>query len=184
MVFGGSKGALSINQALFSVLGSLLKEMHIIHISGKDNWEAVQTARAALETSLQEKYHAYPFLYDDMGAAFAAADLAVSRAGASTQGELPYFGLPAILVPYPYAWRYQRQNAEYLQENGGAVILEDGNLKIQLETEVRNLMNNREQLAVMRKAMKALSVPDAAQQIAEIIIATGKVSVLKEKSYG
>ena len=184
LVFGGSKGALSINQALFPSLGSLLKDMHIIHISGKDNWEEVQDVRRSLDTSLQEKYHSYPFLHDGMGAAFAAADLAICRAGASTLGELPFFGLPAILVPYPYAWRYQRQNAEYLYENGGAVLLADENLKNQLENEVRSLIKNRERLNAMRNAMKALSVPEAAQQVADLIIKTGKASVSKEESYG
>ncbi|MDP2966451.1 MAG: UDP-N-acetylglucosamine--N-acetylmuramyl-(pentapeptide) pyrophosphoryl-undecaprenol N-acetylglucosamine transferase [Pelolinea sp.] len=184
LVFGGSKGALSINQALFHSLGSLLNDMHVIHISGKDNWEDAQLVKDSLDTSLKEKYHAYPFLHEEMGAAFAAADLAVCRAGSSTLGELPYFGLPAILVPYPYAWRYQRQNAEYLQSNGSALTLEDGDLKNQLENKVRSLMNNREQLTVMRKAMKALSIPDSAQQIADMIIETGKASVSKEESNG
>ena len=133
LVFGGSKGALSINQALFASLGSLLKDMHVIHISGKDHWEEAQKVQVALDPALLGKYHAFPFLYDEMGAAFAAADLVVCRAGASTLGELPFFGLPAILVPYPHAWRYQRQNAEYLQENGGAVILDDANLMTSLK---------------------------------------------------
>ena len=184
LVFGGSKGALSINQALFSLLNALLNDMHIIHISGQDNWKDALTIKVSLDTSLKEKYHAYPFLHEEMGAAFAAADLAICRAGGSMLGELPFFGLAAILVPYPYAWRYQRQNAEYLSENGGAVILEDGNLKNQLEAEVRSLMNNHERLTVMRKAMKSLSIPDSAQQIADMIIETEKTSVSKEESYG
>jgi UDP-N-acetylglucosamine--N-acetylmuramyl-(pentapeptide) pyrophosphoryl-undecaprenol N-acetylglucosamine transferase len=119
-----------------------------------------------------------------MGAAFAAADLGVCRSGASSLGELPYFGLPAILVPYPYAWRYQHQNAEYICKNGGAVILEDGYLKNDFETEVRALINNPNRLADMSKAMKALSMPDAAQKIAEIIIETAGESVPKEEVYG
>ena len=129
LVFGGSKGALSINQALFASLNSLLKDLHVIHISGKDHWDEVQKAQFSLDPAVIKKYHAYPFLYDEMGAAFAAADLAVCRSGASTLGELPFFGLPAILVPYPHAWRYQKQNAEYLQENGGAAILKDEELE-------------------------------------------------------
>jgi undecaprenyldiphospho-muramoylpentapeptide beta-N-acetylglucosaminyltransferase len=184
LVFGGSKGAQSINKALFTLLPTLLNDMHIIHISGKDNWENAKAVKDSLDSSLKQKYHAYPFLQEEMGAAFASADLAVCRSGASTLGELPFFGLPAILVPYPYAWLYQRQNAEYLQSNNGAVIIEDGNLINQLETEVRSLINNREQLDVMRKAMKSLSITDSAQQIADMIIKTEKTSVYQEESYG
>jgi len=184
LVFGGSKGALSINQALFASLDSLLNDMHVIHISGKDHWEEAQKAKDSLDPGLMKNYHNYPFLYDEMGAAFAAADLVVCRAGASTLGELPFFGLPAILAPYPHAWRYQHQNAEYLQENGGAVILENANLKDQLESKVRSLIGNREQITAMRNAMKALATPDAAQQIADMIIETGSASVFKEDSYG
>ena len=184
LVFGGSKGALSINQALYAFLGSLLKDMHVIHISGKDHWEEAQKIQIALDPVLRYKYHAYPFLHDEMGAAFTAADLVVCRAGASTLGELPFFGLPAILVPYPHAWRYQQQNAEYLQENGGAVILADADLSDQLESKVRGIICNPEQLEVMRSAMKTLSILDAAQRIADMIISTGTASLLKEESYG
>lgn len=184
LVFGGSKGALSINQALFASLGSLLNDMHVIHVSGKDNWQETQKIKESLDSSVQNKYHCFPFLYDEMGAAFAAADLAVCRAGASTLGELPFFGLPAILVPYPHAWRYQQQNAEYLRENGGAVIIEDVNLKDQLESKVRSLIGNHEQTSAMRNAMKALVVPDAAVKIADMIVESGTASVLKEESHG
>jgi UDP-N-acetylglucosamine--N-acetylmuramyl-(pentapeptide) pyrophosphoryl-undecaprenol N-acetylglucosamine transferase len=183
-VFGGSKGALSINQALLASLGSLLKDMHVIHISGKDHWEEVQKAKESLDPALIKNYHNYPFLYDEMGAAFAAADLVVCRSGASTLGELPFFNLPAILVPYPHAWHYQQQNAEYLRDNGGAVILENAKLKDQLESLVRSILNNREKLIAMRTSMKVLSYPNAAQQIADMIVETGTASALKEESYG
>jgi len=184
LVFGGSKGALSINQGLFASLGSLLKDMHVIHISGKDHWDDVHQTQNVLDPALVKKYHAYPYLHDEMGAAFAAAELVVCRAGASTLGELPFFGVPAILVPYPHAWRYQQQNAEYLQENGGAVILADAELGDQLESKVRSIIGNPGLLTSMRSAMQALSIPDAAQKIADMIIQTGTASSLKEESYG
>jgi UDP-N-acetylglucosamine:LPS N-acetylglucosamine transferase len=86
------------------------------------------------------RYHAYPFLHE-MGQALAAADLVVSRAGASALGEYPLFGLPAILVPYPYAWRYQKVNADYLARRGAAVRLNDEDLPARLAGEVRALLD-------------------------------------------
>ncbi len=124
LVFGGSTGARSINRALLAVLPELLKEMQIIHVSGKLDWAEVEAARGQLsglsgeQADLAQRYRAYPYLHAEMGAALAAADLALSRAGASSLGEFPQAGLPAILVPYPYAWRYQKVNASYLAAAG------------------------------------------------------------------
>ena len=110
LVMGGSKGARSINRALLAILPDLPVEIQVLHLTGQLDWDEVQGARAALPADVAARYHPLPYLHD-MGAALAAADLAVSRAGASTLGEFPLFGLPAILVPYPYAWRYQKVNA-------------------------------------------------------------------------
>jgi UDP-N-acetylglucosamine--N-acetylmuramyl-(pentapeptide) pyrophosphoryl-undecaprenol N-acetylglucosamine transferase len=173
LVFGGSKGARSINQALLGCLPSLLKDMHVIHISGRDNWQDVHAASDALSSTEKKRYHAFAFLHEDIGAAFAAADLAVCRAGASTLGELPAFGLPAVLVPYPYAWRYQQQNAAYLQRQGGAVMLEDGLLERRLEWQIRQLFNDPKQLDQMRKSIRSASSGNAAERIAKLIVSIG-----------
>jgi UDP-N-acetylglucosamine--N-acetylmuramyl-(pentapeptide) pyrophosphoryl-undecaprenol N-acetylglucosamine transferase len=105
-----------------------------------------------------------------MGLAFAAADLVVSRAGASVLGELPMFGLSAILVPYPYAWRYQKVNADYLAGRGAAVRLNDEDLKMKLTATIRELLGNPNRLNAMRVAMRSLAVPDAAHRIAEALL--------------
>lgn len=184
LVFGGSKGARSINQALMNNLEEILKTMHVIHISGRDNWEETQSQISQMDKTQRARYHAYPFLEDEMGAAFAAADLAVCRAGASTLGELPLFGLPAILVPYPHAWRYQYQNAEYLQTHGGAQILKDEDIGAQLLPNVKGLFNDPQVLNSMRAAMKSLSHPDAAEVIAEMIVNAGQKTRTKEALNG
>lgn len=170
LVFGGSKGARSINQTLLANLPGLLQNMHIIHISGKDNWDEVKAVSEKLDRQLAKRYHAFAFLHEDMGAAFAAADLVICRSGASTLGELPYFGLPAILVPYPYAWRYQQQNAAYLSQHGGAIILEDNQLSTRLESLVNELMNDSDRLAQMRQAMQSAAEMDAAERIGKLIL--------------
>jgi UDP-N-acetylglucosamine--N-acetylmuramyl-(pentapeptide) pyrophosphoryl-undecaprenol N-acetylglucosamine transferase len=124
LVFGGSKGARSINQALAGALPELLQEMQVIHITGKLDWQMMEQTRAGLPTEQLNRYRPYPYLYDEIGAAMKLADLAITRAGASILGELPLFGLPAILVPYPYAWRYQRVNASFLVKRGAAEVIE------------------------------------------------------------
>lgn len=173
LVFGGSSGARSINRALFMALPELLPEMQVLHISGRLDWSEVEAVRSQLSHNISpdllQRYQAYPYLHEEMAAALASADLALSRAGASSLGEFPLFGLPAILVPYPYAWRYQLVNAQYLQENGAAVIVADSDLPDKLASTVHSLMFDRHKLADMAAAMRLLAKPHAAQQIAGLI---------------
>lgn len=169
LVFGGSKGARSINQALIAALPDLLNDVQIIHVSGENNWAEVQRAQSGLPNELAARYHAFPYLHDDMGAAFAAADLAVCRAGASTLGELPHFGLPAILVPIPLKGHLQATNAVYLEKRGAAMILPDDELAGRLLSVVRDLLNDKSRLARMKAAMFALTTPNAAAQIAGLL---------------
>jgi undecaprenyldiphospho-muramoylpentapeptide beta-N-acetylglucosaminyltransferase len=166
LVFGGSKGAHSINAAMLEHLPALLTRAQIVHISGELDWPTVTTRRNSLTATQAVRYHAYPYLHEEMGAALAAADLVVSRAGASTLGEFPLFGLPAILVPYPHAWRYQKVNADYLAQRGAAVVLEDSRLVDELYTTICTLLDNPGKMAAMRKSMRDLARPQAAQAIA------------------
>jgi UDP-N-acetylglucosamine--N-acetylmuramyl-(pentapeptide) pyrophosphoryl-undecaprenol N-acetylglucosamine transferase len=110
-----------------------------------------------------------PYLHE-MGAALASADLVVSRAGASSLGEYPLFGLPAVLVPYPHAWRYQKVNADYLTRRGAAVILEDTRLDDELLPTLNVLIDNPNKLRAMRAAMFQLSHPRAAEKIASALM--------------
>jgi len=118
---------------------------------------------------LADRYRVMPYLHD-MGAALAAADLVVSRAGASALGEYPLFALPAILVPYPYAWRYQKVNADYLTQRGAAIMIEDHHLNNELLSTVNVLMENPNKIKAMRAAMFELSHPRAAEKIASKLI--------------
>lgn len=171
LVTGGSKGARSINQAIISKLEELLALTQVIHISGQLDWKEIETKAKSLSSTEASRYRAYPYLHAEMGAALAAADLVVARAGASTLGEFPLFGLPAILVPYPYAWRYQQTNALYLARQGAAEIIEDANLSTKLVPLVAELLRDPQRLQSMHKAMKNLAQPEPAEKIARLLIA-------------
>ena len=170
LVYGGSKGAHSINVALLTHLNTLLEQVEVIHISGELDWSEVEEVKNSLSGNQSERYHAFPYLHEDMGAALAAADLAVSRAGASVLGEFPQFGTPAILVPYPYAWRYQKVNADSLTRHGAALMIEDSKLKSGLDLTIAKLLETPEKLAAMRQGMRSLRSPNAAENIAAQLI--------------
>jgi len=118
---------------------------------------------------LAPRFHAMAYLHE-MGAALAAADLVVSRAGASALGEYPLFALPAVLVPYPHAWRYQKVNADYLTRRGAAITLEDHRLNEDLLVTLIVLAENPNKLKAMRAAMFEMSHPRAAEKIASALI--------------
>lgn len=169
LVFGGSLGAHSINQAVLNSLPKLLEKFELIHLSGEQDWQVVNSAREGLPSQLAKRYHAMPYLHE-MGAALASADLVVSRAGASCLGEYPLFGLPAILIPYPHAWRYQKVNADYLTRRGAAITLDDHRLNEDLLVTLNVLMENPNKLKAMRASMFELSHPRAAEKIASALI--------------
>jgi UDP-N-acetylglucosamine--N-acetylmuramyl-(pentapeptide) pyrophosphoryl-undecaprenol N-acetylglucosamine transferase len=170
LVTGGSRGARSLNRAVFAALPDWLRDFQVIHLSGQLDWVEAEQARAALRVEQQARYHAMQFLHE-MGQALAAADLVVSRAGASALGEYPLFGLPAILVPYPYAWRYQKVNADYLARRGAALRLNDEDLAGRLADEVRALLGDPRRLAQMRAAARAAARPGAAERIVDELAA-------------
>ena len=173
LVVGGSKGARSINQAVLAQLPTLLEMTQVIHITGQSNREAIETAGERLSLALRKRYQAFPYLHEEMGAALAAADLVIARAGASALGEFTFFGLPAILVPYPHAWRYQKVNADYLAQHGAAIIVNDELLKDELLRVVTDLLKNPSKRQVMQTAMRSLVRPKAAQAIAEQLLELG-----------
>lgn len=174
LVFGGSRGARTINLALLDILPDVLAAgWQVLHVTGTLDWEQVQERRNALAAADQTgiaHYHAYSYLHDEMALAFACADLVVCRAGASTLGELPLYGLPSILVPYPYAWRYQKVNAEWLAERGAAIVMEDSAMAETLLPTIRTLMQDSARLEAMRAAAAALGQPDGALNVARELL--------------
>jgi UDP-N-acetylglucosamine--N-acetylmuramyl-(pentapeptide) pyrophosphoryl-undecaprenol N-acetylglucosamine transferase len=169
LVTGGSQGAHSINMAVLKSLKELLETAQVIHVTGSLDWPVVEKIAQSLPAHLSSRYHAMAYSHE-MGAAFASADLVLSRAGASTLGEYPFFGLPAVLVPYPFAWRYQKVNAEYLAQRKAVLILKDELLEDKLIEVLKDLLNNKAKLEAMRAAMKSISQPSAAGVIASQLV--------------
>lgn len=168
LVFGGSRGARSINRALLASLRELLPICQIVHISGRLDADWVAGAAKSLPTALRARYHHHMFLHD-MPQALVAADLAVARAGAATMGEFPAAALPSVLVPYPYAGQHQSSNADYMARNGAARILADDELADRLAPTVAQLLRDNGVLAMMRESSRAMARPDAAEAVAEQI---------------
>jgi UDP-N-acetylglucosamine--N-acetylmuramyl-(pentapeptide) pyrophosphoryl-undecaprenol N-acetylglucosamine transferase len=166
LVFGGSQGAHTINQAMIESAGALqarVPGIHILHQTGERDYNYAQTAY----TSLRGLGEAYRFM-DDMPGFFARADLILCRSGASTVAELTAAGKPAILVPFPRAADdHQKKNAEALERAGAAVMLEESKLTgDSLVATVSALLGNRDRLEKMRNAAHHLAHPNAARDIA------------------
>ncbi len=166
LVFGGSQGARSINQAVVAGLPDLLQESVLIHVTGRLDYEQVMDNQAQLPEELRSRYRVFAYLDKEMVDAMLAADLVVARAGASTMGELPAAGLPAVLVPYPYAGAHQWHNAQYLAEAGMAVTVADERLAEDLVSTVVALLKAPERRLQMARSARALARPEAAAHIA------------------
>ncbi|WP_448601068.1 undecaprenyldiphospho-muramoylpentapeptide beta-N-acetylglucosaminyltransferase [Thermoflexus hugenholtzii] len=169
LVFGGSRGARRLNRAVDRHLEALAMEAQVLHLTGPADLERMQARRAALPAEIRARYQPVAYLEEEMGEALAMADLAVCRAGASTLGELPLFGLPAVLVPYPYVRRHQERNAAYLVRHGGAVRIPDEEIEERLGEVVRTLLQDPDRLLGMRRSMAALARPEAAERLAALV---------------
>jgi UDP-N-acetylglucosamine--N-acetylmuramyl-(pentapeptide) pyrophosphoryl-undecaprenol N-acetylglucosamine transferase len=127
--------------------------------------------RTRLPREQRERYLVRGFL-DDMPAALIAADLVVSRAGASTLGELPAAGVPAILIPGEYEGWSQAPNAEYLATQGAAVILRNERLEL-LAPAIMEILDDAPRVQRMKDASRALARPGAARDLAQMLVEVG-----------
>ncbi len=168
-VFGGSRGAQSINRALMAILPDLLQTAQVIHVSGTLTWDEVAAFAETLPDDLRPHYKPFPYLHEQMGMGFRAADLVLARAGASMLGECPAFGVPAILVPYPHAWRYQKVNADFLVQRGAGVRIDDDMMNETLLPTIMAILADSAKLDAMKRAASALDIPDAPGRIADVL---------------
>ncbi|SDC35084.1 MULTISPECIES: undecaprenyldiphospho-muramoylpentapeptide beta-N-acetylglucosaminyltransferase [unclassified Candidatus Frackibacter] len=174
LVFGGSRGAKSINQAMEEVykLSQKNPEIQVLHITGKNDFARVREVATKLGISNLKNGHIIikPYLYN-MAAGLAAADLVISRAGATGLAEITARGIPAILIPYPYAAEnHQEHNARSLERRGAAKVILDHDLNgVKLVNEIQELIFDQERLDKMAKASKKLGKPKAVDNIIKLI---------------
>lgn len=174
LAFGGSRGALSINRAMQEVVERYRNnDIQMIWVSGEANYEE---CRRNIDKNLKTggskiNLHLFPYR-DDMPDLLAAADLAVCRAGASTLCELAMMGLPAILIPYPYAAEnHQEKNARALVEKNSADIIIDEFLDGDtLYKRIEKLRTNQQQLRDMSRKILKEARPNALNDIVDIIL--------------
>jgi UDP-N-acetylglucosamine--N-acetylmuramyl-(pentapeptide) pyrophosphoryl-undecaprenol N-acetylglucosamine transferase len=168
LVFGGSLGAKRLNDAALEAFGSAAP-CTVLHASGRRDHDAL---RARLdELGSPEHYRLLPYV-EPFAHALAAADLAAARAGGSVF-ELAAGGLPSILVPYPHATgNHQQANARFMEEAGAALVIPDAELDgPRLAREVGGLLAAPQRMAEMANAARAVARPDAAERVAEEVLA-------------
>ena len=175
LVSGGSRGARAINRAMVGVLKAAQHhaEVQFLLATGKGEYEAElsRLKDAGVDLAAAPHIKVVPYLYD-MPQAQAMADLAVFRAGATGLAELTARGIPAILVPYPYAAEnHQEHNARALEEAGAARMILDRDLSSErLASVLTELLSEPAKLAQMAAASRRLGRPEAAADIAELVL--------------
>jgi UDP-N-acetylglucosamine--N-acetylmuramyl-(pentapeptide) pyrophosphoryl-undecaprenol N-acetylglucosamine transferase len=161
LVFGGSQGAESLNRLVVESFGA--DGPVVLHLSGERDYARLR------DLVSREDYRLLPYT-DHFGAALAASDLVLARAGGSVW-ELAAAGRPAVLVPYPYATAdHQTKNASYFVAAGGAVLVQETELARVPEL-LRSLLADDARLTGMGEAMLAAARPNAAEEIAAEVIA-------------
>ena len=168
LVFGGSLGARRLNEAAVDAFGDATP-WTVLHASGRRDHDDLRRRLDALGSPAHYRLHAYITPFAD---ALAAADLVAARAGGSVL-EIAAAGVPAILVPYPHATAdHQTTNARYMEQAGAAVVVPDAELNgPRLAREVAALLGAPERLAAMRAAALTAARPDAAERIADELLA-------------
>jgi UDP-N-acetylglucosamine--N-acetylmuramyl-(pentapeptide) pyrophosphoryl-undecaprenol N-acetylglucosamine transferase len=168
LVFGGSLGARRLNEAALDAFGPA-SPCAVLHASGRRDYAKL---RRRLDTlGAPAHYHLHDYI-EPFADALAAADLVVARAGGSVL-EVAAAGKPAILVPYPHATAdHQSLNARFMAERGAALVVPDAELDgPRLAREVAALLRAPQQMAAMARAARAAARPDAAERIADELIA-------------
>jgi UDP-N-acetylglucosamine--N-acetylmuramyl-(pentapeptide) pyrophosphoryl-undecaprenol N-acetylglucosamine transferase len=178
LVVGGSLGAKSINEAIGAGLKDILAEnVTLIWQTGKPYFETAQQQT----TSFGSNIKVYDFIRQ-MDAAYAAADVVISRAGALAIAELCIAAKPVIFVPYPFAAEdHQTSNAMALVQHNAAELVRDADVKTHLIPKLKSLLHNEAEQSIMRSALQRLAIKDADERIAQKVIALASQNLSKKQ---
>lgn len=163
LIYGGSRGAEAINQAVIEAIPKLSAEpVNVLYVTGNVHFDAV-----VAKAPTAENVHILPYVYN-MPELLSCASLVVSRAGASTISELTALGLPSILIPSPYVTAdHQTKNASALVESGAATLIKESALTGEtLVTSMRHVLSHHDEMAA---ASKRLGFPRAAEAFADLV---------------
>ena len=178
LVLGGSQGAHAVNLLVTDAVRILVNKgvsLRVIHQSGKTDENEV---RARYEqANLRAEVSAF---IQDMAAAYESADFVISRAGATTLAELAIMGLPALLVPYPFAAdNHQAKNGSYYARKGGCVVFEEHALSAEKMAEhLESLLHNPSYLQEMATGMRTMGEPQATEQLIKACLALAAQTIV------
>lgn len=171
LVFGGSLGALHINQAVARLKEQLLArpDLYVLHGTGKRDYQ-MELEALALTPEQAQRWRVMEYI-DDMGSMLAASDAVLSRAGASSIAEIAARAVPSLLVPYPFATaNHQAVNARLLVDVGGAEMLDDAQLDDEaFEHALLALVDDADKRARMRAGLEGLGAHEAAGRLADAV---------------
>ena len=170
LVLGGSQGAHRLNQAVADILPWLLDrpDLAIMHQTGPREIDAMQAVKAALPAAAAARYEPFAFA-PDLADRMRAADLVISRAGASTLSEVSAIGIPMILVPYPYAGGHQRLNVTPYASAGAAMVIPDEEVQGRLRGVLTSVIDDEARYRKMVEAMRGLGRPYAAEEVVRLL---------------
>lgn len=172
LILGGSQGASPVNRAVIAAVETLkdqLRSGQIIHQTGETDCDALRTAYAQLGL----KADVEPF-FADIASLYLQANLVISRSGATTLTELALAGLPAVLVPFPFAAeQHQTENATIFEKAGAAEVVHERDhiaTAAALRTKLTELLSNPARLSAMSQAMRSLAAPEATRRVADLLM--------------
>jgi UDP-N-acetylglucosamine--N-acetylmuramyl-(pentapeptide) pyrophosphoryl-undecaprenol N-acetylglucosamine transferase len=181
-VTGGSSGSAQINDAIIKALPELLEFCQVVHLTGEREFERVKFELRHTQLDHAEHYHPYGFLTGEMAAALVAADIVVARAGANTIAELATVGKATVLIPNYEMAGHQVENARALSRAGAARVLDGSKLTTpRLVGEIRRLAEDRGERDRLVQAIAQFAKPDAAVELAQVILAVGRVGERPER---